>query len=188
MDTTTPTSAPAPFSVAAVPATRQQTAPPTHQCTLSLVGDWLSVVAGVWVPRLGCLPACLAGWLAGWLAAPASAPATYCTQSTPPAYLPSPFPPPVAGHGGAGLTPNIHFFTPRIFETVQLKHGYMRVTANATSLRHQVFASADGAPMDDFTLHKPPGWRFQPRAAPARGGLRGPGPRGAAAAVNAAVA
>ncbi|KAI7845277.1 hypothetical protein COHA_001120 [Chlorella ohadii] len=71
----------------------------------------------------------------------------------------------VIGHAGAGLTPNIRFFRPRIFQAVHLKHGYMRVEANATHMVHQVTSSYDGSLLDEFTLTKPPGWRFQPRPA-----------------------
>ena len=46
----------------------------------------------------------------------------------------------VVGHAGAGLTPNTHFRRPTIFQTVQLRHGYMRVRANATHMAHQVRA------------------------------------------------
>ncbi|PSC73699.1 inactive purple acid phosphatase 27 [Micractinium conductrix] len=42
----------------------------------------------------------------------------------------------VLGHSGAGLTPNVHFFRPHIFKRVLLRHGYVRVTANATHLTH----------------------------------------------------
>lgn len=72
----------------------------------------------------------------------------------------------VIGHAGAGLTPNIHFFRPAIFQTVQLKHGYMRVAANSTHLHHQVVASSDGSIMDELLLTKPPGWGASPAAAP----------------------
>jgi hypothetical protein len=77
----------------------------------------------------------------------------------------------VMGHAGAALTPNLRLLRPRIFETVQLRHGYVRVQANATHLRHVAVASAGGAVMDDFTLTKlpPP----QPAAAPGAGGSRG---------------
>ncbi|PRW45579.1 Metallo-dependent phosphatase [Chlorella sorokiniana] len=71
----------------------------------------------------------------------------------------------VIGHAGAGLTPNVRFFRPRIFEAVHLKHGYMRVEANGTHMVHQVLSSYDGALLDEFTLTKPLGWRFQPRPA-----------------------
>ena len=44
----------------------------------------------------------------------------------------------VIGHGGAGLSPNVHLRRPAIFEAVQLRHGFMRVAANATHLVHEV--------------------------------------------------
>ena len=71
-----------------------------------------------------------------------------------------------AGHAGAGLTPNIHFFRPRIFDTVRLQHGYVVVEANATHMSHRVLASYDGSLLDEFTLTKPAGWRSQPRDVP----------------------
>ena len=43
----------------------------------------------------------------------------------------------VIGHGGAATTPNIHLRRPRIYEAVELRHGYLRVAANATHLRHE---------------------------------------------------
>lgn len=46
-----------------------------------------------------------------------------------------------------------------------LCHRYMRVEANATHMVHQVLSSYDGSLLDEFTLTKPPGWRFQPRPA-----------------------
>lgn len=73
---------------------------------------------------------------------------------------------PPAGHGGAGLTPNIHFFRPRVFRRVRLQHGYLRVTANATHLRHTALSSYDGTVMDELLLVKPPGWTFRPRPLP----------------------
>ncbi|KAL4439452.1 hypothetical protein ABPG77_008781 [Micractinium sp. CCAP 211/92] len=85
----------------------------------------------------------------------------------------------VIGHAGAGLTPNVHLFRPRIFRDVKLRHGYLRVIANATHMQHEVVSSLDGTFMDAFTLSKPPGWgaRFAPRGAGpgaliARGGAR----------------
>lgn len=79
---------------------------------------------------------------------------------------------PAAGHAGAGLTPNVHFFRPRIFKTVQLRHGYLRLAANATHLQHEVVASLEGSLMDSFSLYKPADWRFQPRPATlVRGGV-----------------
>jgi hypothetical protein len=90
-----------------------------------------------------------------------------------------------AGHAGAGLTPNIHFFRPRVFTKVRLQHGYMRVTANATHMRHTVLSSYDGSVMDEFQLVKPPGWRFRPRPLPLDGGEQaGGGASGAAAGVR----
>jgi hypothetical protein len=41
----------------------------------------------------------------------------------------------------------------------------MRVEANGTHMVHQVLSSYDGALLDEFTLTKPLGWRFQPRPA-----------------------
>ena len=89
----------------------------------------------------------------------------------------SPLSPLPAGHSGAGLTPNVHFFRPHIFKRVLLRHGYVRVTANATHLTHAAVASDDGSLMDEFTLTKPPGWRPAERssagtAAAAGGGAR----------------
>lgn len=36
------------------------------------------------------------------------------------------------------LTPNVSPQRPEVFETVKLEHGYLRVTANATHMVHQV--------------------------------------------------
>ena len=60
----------------------------------------------------------------------------------------------VIGHGGAALCPNIRLFTPRLFEKVVLRHGYLRVDVNVTHMRHQVLATDTGVVMDDFTLVK----------------------------------
>lgn len=114
------------------------------------------------------------------------------------AHPPCPCPSIPAGHAGAGITPNIHFFRPRIFQKVLLRHGYMRATANATHLAHTVVSSQDGGVMDELVLTKPPGWRFQPRdpaggggwdrparGGPASGGGKLLGGRGGAAAATA---
>ena len=44
------------------------------------------------------------------------------------------------GHGTAGfaLSPNTWPQLPEIFEVVKLEYGYLRVTANATHMQHQV--------------------------------------------------
>lgn len=60
----------------------------------------------------------------------------------------------VIGHGGFGLSPNVHLWRPRIFEKVVLLHGYLRVEANATHMRQQSVVSSTGLLMDDFTLIK----------------------------------
>ena len=94
---------------------------------------------------IGGWPACRAGRHGCW-----AVPAARCLNWCPPARLraaplhrrhllpglgphppltvpPHPPLPVPAGHAGAGLTPNIHFFRPRVFQSVQLKHGYVRV-------------------------------------------------------------
>lgn len=63
-----------------------------------------------------------------------------------------------AGHAGASLTPNTEPQRPREFVSVQLQHGYVRVTANATRLEHVVVSSRDGSVMDRWVLEKPAGW------------------------------
>ena len=62
----------------------------------------------------------------------------------------------VIGHGGFGLSPNVHLWRPRIFKKVVLLHGYLRVEANATHMRQQSVISNTGLLMDDFTLIKGP--------------------------------
>ncbi|RMZ57116.1 hypothetical protein APUTEX25_002348 [Auxenochlorella protothecoides] len=64
----------------------------------------------------------------------------------------------VLGHSGASLTPNTEPQRPREFVSVQLQHGYVRVTANATRLEHVVVSSRDGSVMDRWVLEKPAGW------------------------------
>ena len=60
----------------------------------------------------------------------------------------------VIGNAGAGLSPNIHLSRPAIFEVVELRHGYLRVEANATHMRHEMVATDTGMVMDEFVLVK----------------------------------
>ena len=60
----------------------------------------------------------------------------------------------VAGHGGAPVSP-VLFFTPRVFRAVHRTHGYLRLSADATSLALSSVSSADGRVMDVLTLRKP---------------------------------
>jgi len=64
----------------------------------------------------------------------------------------------VIGHGGAGLSPNVHLLRPKIFQTVALMHGYLRVEANATHMVSQSVRSATGTIIDEFVLVKARPW------------------------------
>lgn len=59
----------------------------------------------------------------------------------------------VLGHAGAELTPNTWPRRPRIFASVQLRHGYARVHASRETLEHVVLAADTGEVMDRFVLH-----------------------------------
>lgn len=87
-----------------------------------------------------------------------------------------------AGHAGASLTPNTEPERPREFVSVQLQHGYVRVTANATRLEHVAVSSRDGSVMDRWVLEK--SWdRCTGRAGPGQVRRERGGQAGAAAAV-----
>jgi hypothetical protein len=58
----------------------------------------------------------------------------------------------VIGHAGAELSSNVHLKRPDIFETVQVRHGYLVVQANTTHLVHRAYASDNGQLMDQFTM------------------------------------
>lgn len=58
----------------------------------------------------------------------------------------------VIGHAGAELSSNVHLKRPDIFETVQVRHGYLVVQANASHMVYKAYASNDGHLMDEFTM------------------------------------
>ena len=60
----------------------------------------------------------------------------------------------VAGHGGAPVSP-VLFFTPRVFRAVHRTHGYLRLSADGTTLALSSVSSADGRVMDALVLRKP---------------------------------
>jgi len=60
----------------------------------------------------------------------------------------------VIGNAGAGLSPNIHLLKPKVFEIVLLRHGYLRVEANTTHMKHEMVAADTGLIMDEFLLVK----------------------------------
>jgi len=60
----------------------------------------------------------------------------------------------VIGNAGASFSRNIHLIKPKIFETVLLRHGYLRVDANATHMKNEMVASDTGLIMDEFVLVK----------------------------------
>lgn len=70
-----------------------------------------------------------------------AASATSSPTNLPPVHL-------VIGHSGAGLTPNVHFFQPAIYRSVELRHGYVRIDANATHMAVETVASFSGQLLD----------------------------------------
>ena len=75
----------------------------------------------------------------------------------------------VIGHAGAGLSPNVHLVKPAMYERVLLRHGYLRVEANATHLGMEAVASDDGTVMDELMLVKGRGVGFGGSTAEGRG-------------------
>ena len=60
----------------------------------------------------------------------------------------------VMGHAGAGLTPNVHLWRPKIFEKVILRHGYLRVGVDEGEMVIESVSSEDGGVMDVVTLRR----------------------------------
>ncbi|PNW76719.1 hypothetical protein CHLRE_11g468500v5 [Chlamydomonas reinhardtii] len=82
----------------------------------------------------------------------------------------------VTGHAGAGLSLNVANPLPPWLEHLGLWWGYMRMEANATSMRVEIVSDEDGQLMDSFALSKPAdfGERFMAAAAAeAEAGARG---------------
>eukprot|EP00884_Botryococcus_braunii_P013968 jgi/Botrbrau1/22572/Bobra.176_1s0005.1 len=64
----------------------------------------------------------------------------------------------VMGHAGAPLTYNTAAQPDSIWQLVNLTHGYLRISANATNFDVEVVESTTGSVFDSFGLRKPMGW------------------------------
>ncbi|KAK9845224.1 hypothetical protein WJX81_000461 [Elliptochloris bilobata] len=67
------------------------------------------------------------------------------------------------GHSGAPLSWAVNPSTPPYYEAVELRHGYLRVLANRTTLALQAIDSESGEVADETTMRKPYGWRANPK-------------------------
>lgn len=66
----------------------------------------------------------------------------------------------VIGHSGYELSFFANPYPPNYWEVIILEHGYMRCTANATSLSCEMVSSTQvGKVLDTYTFTKPAGWQ-----------------------------